>query len=70
MSHPQWSDDERARPIVQSVCIEHEVDVDLLRDLCQLYEEYAGSGRPHGIRSDIQARIDSFISRHSSPVRG
>lgn len=63
MAVPRCFTDPSARDKVRSVCEQYKVDQKLLDDLCQLVEEYSGSGRAHGISDRIAEAIDAFLLR-------
>ena len=66
MSQPSCFEDEKAAPVIERVCAEQNIDVELLRELCSLVDRYAGSGRAQGITVDIQTVLDKFLDRSAA----
>jgi hypothetical protein len=62
---PNCFRDPEAVAILREVCEKHDVDESLLRELCGLTDEFAGSGRRHGITENIQGMIDEFLHRQT-----
>ena len=60
---PNCFRDPEAVTILREVCQKHHVDEELLRELCGLTDEFAGSGRRHGITENVQGMIDEFLHR-------
>jgi hypothetical protein len=65
MKAPPCFDDPETKKLVKQVCKQHQVDPQLLKDLCELETEYSGSGRRHGLDDDIAAIITRFIAREA-----
>lgn len=63
MKPPPCFDDPQSKKLIQSLCEEHRVDTALLKDLCELIQQYSGSGRKHHIDAEIALCIDRFLER-------
>jgi len=61
MKAPPCFDDPESKKIVRSICMQHRIDIDLLKDLCEIVNFHAGSGRRFGLPEDIEAILDRFI---------
>jgi hypothetical protein len=61
MKAPPCFEDPESKKIVRRICEEHRVDIELLKDLCQIVNVHAGSGRRVGLPEDIEAILDRFI---------
>jgi hypothetical protein len=70
MKTPACFDDNQTRAIIKELCKKHNIDIDLLSDLCDKIEDFSGSGRKDGINSDITDCIDSFLNRSTHNRRG
>lgn len=55
--------DREAKKIIDHLCQEYNVDVILLKDLCELMQEHSGSGRREGVVEQFNSTIDRFMSR-------
>lgn len=66
---PNCFQDEQTAALLLEICKKHEVDERLLRELCALTDDYAGSGNKRGISSDAEQVIDEFRKR-SEEQRG
>jgi hypothetical protein len=60
MKAPPCFEDSESKRIIRKICEEHRVNIDLLTDLCDIVNEYAGSGRRFGLIEEIEAAIDRF----------
>ena len=63
MRTPACFEDRDTRAIIDELCRRHNVDIQLIIDLCEAVEKLSGSGRKEGLASDISASIDLFLSR-------
>ena len=61
MKAPPCFDDPESKKIIRSICEQHRIDMDLLKDLCEIVNVHAGSGRRFGLPEDIEAILDRFI---------
>jgi len=68
MKVPPCFRDSTSKRIIKSICAEHGVSVELLKDLCELMNEHSGSGRRFGLPEDIDAALDRFI-QNDAPER-
>ena len=64
MRTPACFEDRETRAIIDDLCRRHNVDLQLIIELCEVVEKYSGSGRKEGLISDISATIDVFLTRH------
>jgi hypothetical protein len=60
---PAFEDLETKRLILE-LCHEYEIDVPLLRNLCEVMQGHSGSGRKHDVDADLAGCLDRFIARH------
>ncbi len=51
--------------MIREICEQHTIDLELLKDLCELMNEYSGSGRRFGLPDEIDGIINRFFSRTS-----
>lgn len=56
-------DDPESKKLIQKICDEHGIDVPLLKNLCEVIQQYSGSGRKHDVDSDIAGYLDGFLAR-------
>lgn len=63
MKPPPCFDDPETKKLVKQVCKQHQVDPELLKDLCELVTQYSGSGRRFGLDDEIAGIITRFIAR-------
>ncbi len=61
MKAPPCFEDAESKKVIRKICEQHRVDIDLLKDLCELVNSYAGSGRRFGLPEEIEAVLDRFI---------
>lgn len=63
MKAPPCFDDPETKKLVKQVCKQHQIDPELLKDLCELVTQYSGSGRRFGLDDEIAGIITRFIAR-------
>lgn len=63
MKAPPCFEDPETRKIIRKICEQHSIDVELLKDLCELMNEYSGSGRRFGLPDEINSSINRFFAR-------
>lgn len=63
MKAPPCFDDPETKKLVKQVCRQHQIDPELLKDLCELVTQYSGSGRRFGLDDEIAGIITRFIAR-------
>jgi hypothetical protein len=63
MKTPPCFEDQQTKPIIRQICEEHNIDLDLLKDLCEEVNSHAGSGRRFGLPENIDAILDRFVKR-------
>lgn len=63
MKPPPCFEDPEAKRMIKQICEEHQIDVDLLKDLCELVGQFSGFGKRFGLPDDIASIISRFISR-------
>jgi Small protein found in certain Dnd DNA modification systems len=61
MKAPPCFDDPESKKIIRRICEQQRVDIDLLKDLCEIVNNHAGSGRRFGLPEDIETVLDRFI---------
>jgi len=63
MKAPPCFEDPETKRIIRKICEQHSIDDELLKDLCELMNEYSGSGRRFGLEDQIAGSITRFLSR-------
>ena len=63
MRTPACFEDRDTRAIIDELCRRHNVDLQLIIELCEVVEKFSGSGRKEGLASDISTSIDAFLTR-------
>ena len=53
--------DANAREIIDGLCKEHDISLDLVVQLLDIQRDYLGSGRKKGITEDFSATLSEFI---------
>jgi hypothetical protein len=61
MKAPPCFDDPESKKIIRKICEQHRIGIELLKDLCEIVNVHAGSGRRFGLPEDIEAVLDRFI---------
>jgi len=64
MKAPPCFDDPETKRLIRQICEEHRIDGELLKDLCELVNEYSGSGRRFGLDDELAAIITRFLTRN------
>lgn len=67
MKAPPCFEDPETKRLIRKTCENHEIDVDLLRDLCEVVLKYSGSGRAFGLPEEIDLTLERFITERSHP---
>jgi hypothetical protein len=67
MKAPPCFEDAECKRIIRNICETHNIEIDLLKDLCELVNVHAGSGRRFGLHEDIETVLDRFIKNAPSP---
>lgn len=65
MRAPAFFDDLESRKLVKQICSQHNIDAELLKDLCELIVEHSGKGRRPGLDADLTGILTRFIDRTS-----
>lgn len=65
MKAPPCFEDPETRKIIRQICEQHSIDIELLKDLCELMNEYSGVGRRFGLPGEIDGIINRFFTRTS-----
>jgi hypothetical protein len=63
MRTPACFEDRDTRAIIDELCRKHNIDIQLIIELCEVVEKFSGSGRKDGLASDISTSIDAFLTR-------
>ncbi len=63
MKAPPCFEDPDTRKAIEAVCKRSNIDLRLLKDLCEVVQSYSGSGRAEGVTVDITQCIDGFVAR-------
>ncbi len=67
MKAPPCFEDSESKKIIRTICEQHRIDIDLLKDLCEIVNVHAGSGRRVGLPEDIETVLDRFINNRREP---
>ncbi len=62
MRTPACFEDKDTRKIIEELCRRHNVDLQLIEELCDVVQKQSGL-RKEGMAGDISTCIDSFLSR-------
>ena len=65
MKAPPCFEDTETKKIVRGICEEHRIDIDLLKDICELVQERSGEGRKFGIDAEISDVLSRFINQRN-----
>ena len=57
--------DRSAKKLLGKLCAEHNIDDDLLKELCEKVSEHAGKGRIDGIDDEMDQILDRFYERQT-----
>lgn len=57
--------DRKARNILQKLCQEHNISLDLLRNLIEIQRDNLGRGKQIGITQEFSAAISDFIEEQA-----
>lgn len=63
MRTPACFEDRETRAVINDLCRRHNVDLQLIVELCEVVERFSGSGRKEWLASDISTSIDAFLTR-------
>jgi hypothetical protein len=61
MKAPPCFEDPESKKLIRKICEQHRIEMDLLKDLCEIVNVHAGSGRRVGLPEDIETVLDRFI---------
>ncbi len=61
MKAPPCFEDSESKKVIRKICEQHRIDMELLKDLCEIVNVHAGSGRRFGLPENIEAVLDRFI---------
>lgn len=64
MKAPPCFEDPDTKRLIRQICEEHKIDGELLKDLCELINEYSGVGRRFGLDDELAAIITRFLNRN------
>ena len=56
-------EDQETKKLIQTLCQETQIDMTLLKDLCEVMQGHSGSGRKETVNGDIAGCIDRFLER-------
>lgn len=66
MKAPPCFEDTETKKIVKEICTEHRIDMQLLKDLCELIQERSGEGKKFGMDAEISDALSRFINQRAS----
>ncbi len=61
MKAPPCFEDSESKKVIRKICELHRIDMELLKDLCEIVNVHAGSGRRFGLPAEIDSVLDRFI---------
>ena len=67
MKAPPCFEDPESKKIIRKICEQHRIDMELLKDLCQIVNDHTGSGRRFGLPEAIEAVLDRSIKNTKDP---
>lgn len=65
MKAPPCFEDPETKKIIRQICEDHQIDIEILKDLCELVNQHSGAGRRIGLNDDIASIITRFLTRTS-----
>lgn len=69
MRAPPCFDDPETKRLIRKICEEHDIDVDLLKDLCEITLKHSGTGKAFGLPEQIDLSLERFIdARANNPT--
>jgi hypothetical protein len=66
MKAPPCFEDAESKRIIRQICEDHRIDIDLLKDICELVQERAGEGKRVGIDAEISDILSRFINQRAA----
>ncbi len=63
MKPPPCFEDTETKRIIRQICEQHQIDMELLKDLCELVNERSGSGRRFGLDDELAGILSRFLTR-------
>lgn len=63
MKPPPCFEDTETKRIIRQICAQHQIDMELLKDLCELVNERSGSGRRFGLDDELAGILSRFLTR-------
>lgn len=63
MKPPPCFEDKDTRKIIDQLCADNRIDVELLENIVEIVQNYSGSGRKESVTFDINQCISNFIYR-------
>lgn len=63
MKPPPCFEDSETKRIIRQICEQHQIDMELLKDLCELVNERSGSGRRFGLDDELAGILSRFLTR-------
>jgi|GEM_PF-1898754 len=66
MKAPPCFEDTETKRVVKKICDEFRIDIDLLKDICELVQERTGEGRKFGVDAEISDVLSRFINQRAS----
>ena len=66
MKAPPCFDDPETRKLIRKICEQHSIDTELLKDLCELMNEYSGVGKKFGLSDEIDSIINRYLTREGN----
>jgi hypothetical protein len=63
MKPPPCFEETETRRQIDALCKQNDIDMMLLKDLCEVVQQHSGSGRREGITSEITDCIERFLQR-------
>ena len=68
MKAPPCFEDSETKKLVRGICQDHKIDMELLKDLCELVQERSGEGRRFGLEAEISDILSRFINQRATEI--
>jgi hypothetical protein len=63
MGLPYCFEEPESKSILSKLCVDQNIDEQLIREICEIESFYEGSGRPEGVYEKVAGAMDSFLKR-------
>ena len=66
MKAPPCFEDPETKKIVKEICAHNQIDMELLKVLCELVQVRSGEGRRNGMDAEISDALSRYINQRAS----